>query len=237
VDAAVEAELDNLRAALAWTVADGDADLALRLVAPLAVNGTRIGYAVSGWAAAVVAMPGTQTHRLYPQVLAFADYAEFAASDADGGMRTCRAALDAAADLAIEPLGLRRVLSPLPQIAISAPGHFEEARRFTDRLLEAAREAGDPWELTMALVYAGSFAAYAQDVASGIALTDQALVVAERLGNPSPLPGIDIRRRGEVGRGSRSSSTAADTRAPGCRNGRRPTGHRLQPLLPGLDPP
>ena len=107
----VEAELDNLRAVLAWSVAGGEADLALRLVAPLALVGTRIGYTTCAWAAPVVAMPEARAHRLYPEVLAWAGYAEAIAGDLEAGVRTCAAALDAAAGLGVDERAMCRVFA------------------------------------------------------------------------------------------------------------------------------
>jgi predicted ATPase/class 3 adenylate cyclase len=71
----VEAELDNLSAAWGWAFAEGEADLAMRLVAPLALNGTRIGYVVQLWAAQAAAMPGAPSTRLFPEVLAVSGWA------------------------------------------------------------------------------------------------------------------------------------------------------------------
>src|SRR4029077_9649333 len=92
----VEAELDNLRAASTWAVAGGDVDLAMRLVAPLTLNGTRIGYITGGWAAAAVATPGASTHPLYPEVLAWSGWAATIAGNLERGVQICRDAVAAA---------------------------------------------------------------------------------------------------------------------------------------------
>jgi hypothetical protein len=70
----------------AWSEAAGDADLARRLVAPLALVSTRIGNTTCAWAAPVVAMPDARTHRLYPEVPAFAGYPEAIAGNIEAGV-------------------------------------------------------------------------------------------------------------------------------------------------------
>ena len=65
-------ETDNLRAALDWSVESESVEPALRLVAPLAVNGMAIGYSAFDWAATACAIPGATQHRLYPTVASWA---------------------------------------------------------------------------------------------------------------------------------------------------------------------
>jgi len=186
-----EGELDNLRAALAWSVARGEADLALRIVVPPDVNGTRIQSATRAWAAPVVVMPGAQARPLYPEALAKASKGATATGDIGAGRRACRAALDAAEALGVDRRAQSRLLCWACYIA-SATGDTEEAGRMSKRCLEAARAAGDDWDLVQALSLRGGWLTTKGDAEAGTALSDEALTVARRLGNPTALCGAAI---------------------------------------------
>ena len=67
----VTIEIDNFRAALDWAVEAPSPEHALRLVAPLAVQG-RSGELTLGWAATALAIPGGDGHPLVPEVAAWA---------------------------------------------------------------------------------------------------------------------------------------------------------------------
>src|SRR5262249_4850772 len=57
-------DVDNFRAALDWAVDSASPEHALRLVAPLAVNGVVIGYAAMDWADAAVDIEGAAAQTL-----------------------------------------------------------------------------------------------------------------------------------------------------------------------------
>ena len=67
----VTRDIDNFRAALDWAVETPSPEHALRLVAPLAVQG-RTGELAMDWAATAVAIPGGDGHPLFPAVAAWA---------------------------------------------------------------------------------------------------------------------------------------------------------------------
>ena len=67
----VARDIDNFRAALDWAVETPSPEHALRLVAPLAVQG-RTGELAMDWAATAVAIPGGDGHPLFPVVAAWA---------------------------------------------------------------------------------------------------------------------------------------------------------------------
>jgi predicted ATPase len=182
----VEAELDHLRAAVAWSVASGELDLALRLVVPLGVPGTPVGDVTFAWAAPVAAMPGAEDHQLYPQVLAWAAWAEIMAGEFERAVRTGQAALDAAEALGIDDRAMCRVFAANGGI-VGYVGDVEQMRYLGGRFVEAARRTGDDWELVQALSIAHVPLSYAGDVAAATELTDESLRVARRLGNPSAL--------------------------------------------------
>jgi hypothetical protein len=182
----VEAELDHLRSVLAWSVASGQADLALRIVAPLAIQSTRVGYATGSWAAPVVAMPEARGHRLYPQVLAWAAWAQSVAGERELAAQTAREALDAAVALSVDERALCRVWAAAGPIAFFS-GEFDEATRLAERWGAAARMIGDDFELAQALTLAFAPVSALGDVAAAMAYSDEAVAVAKRLGNPSAM--------------------------------------------------
>jgi predicted ATPase/class 3 adenylate cyclase len=182
----VEVELDHLRAALAWAVAGGKYELALRIVAPLVLPGTSVGYATGSWAATVVAMPEARTHSLYPQVLAWEAWAESVAGEVDKAIQTAQEALHAAASLGVDERTLCRVLTCCSPIALYS-GDFEEASRRAARWVDAARAVDDAFELAQALTFSYAPASALGDLPAALALTEEGVIVAERLGNPSTI--------------------------------------------------
>jgi predicted ATPase len=181
-----EAELDHLRAALAWSVAGGQADLALRIVAPLAIQSTRVGYATGSWAAPVAAMPEARGHPLYPQVLGWAAWAQSVAGEGEHATQTARDALDAAASLDVEQRALCRVWAAAGPIAFFS-GELDAATGLAERWAAAARTLGDDFELAQALTLAFGPASALGDVAAAMAYSDEAVAVAKRLGNPTAM--------------------------------------------------
>jgi hypothetical protein len=181
-----EDELDNIRAAFAWSVDNDDADLALGIVAALALNGTRIGYAIGSWGHHALAMPSASTHRLYPQVLGWAGWDQTIAGDLEGGLDACQEALRAAAALDVDPAARCRVLA----CAVAVDGwtnHIDDVAALTDQWVALARRLGDDYELAGALAVAALPPSVNGDLEEVIARTDEALAVARRIGNPTSI--------------------------------------------------
>ena len=76
-------ETDNFRVVLDWAVDTGSPDTALRLVAPLAVNGMAIGYSALDWAEAAVDMPGAEADPRFPDVASWATWSATGRNDLD----------------------------------------------------------------------------------------------------------------------------------------------------------
>jgi predicted ATPase/class 3 adenylate cyclase len=181
-----DAELDNVRAAVSWAIGTGDADLALRIIGPLVLNGTRAGYAAGAWAESAAAMPGAEAHPLYPQVLSFSGWATTTAGDRPAGIDICTRALAAAERLGVEGRALCRVLASATGVYAFQYGS-EEIGPLAERWVETARSAGDDYELTQALDLASLPFAAAGDYAAATSLTDEAVAVARRSGSASAL--------------------------------------------------
>jgi predicted ATPase/class 3 adenylate cyclase len=180
-------ELDNLRAAVIWAVAVGDADLALRVLAPLQVHGSRTDYICGVLAQLVVSTPGAPDHQLFPAMLAWAAWVQSSHGDTDGAMATFEQALDAASRLGSGGVVLCRLLSAGSNIMIYR-GELERAHAFQARREEVAREMGDDFELARTLmVDAGVCFNLGGDEAECRARADEALSLARRLGNPTSL--------------------------------------------------
>jgi predicted ATPase len=89
----VDRELDNLRSALAWSVASAHVDLAMQLVAGLSVFSNGVVAPFRQLAGQIAALPATEGHRLRPLLLASAAYAVPAC---DGDMKEALALIEAA---------------------------------------------------------------------------------------------------------------------------------------------
>ena len=177
-------EIDNFRAALDWAVEARSPEHALRLVAPLAVQG-RIGDLAMEWAATASAIPGGDDHPLVPVVATWAAWGAIAAGD------LVRAeALVATAEQAQAALGTR-----LPSVARAQAilaffrGAFDEARRDAAEWVDLARASGDPYELAHALTMLASAIQITEPTPdAAIATIDEAVRVARAAGVDSALP-------------------------------------------------
>jgi predicted ATPase/class 3 adenylate cyclase len=184
--ARAERELDNIRAAFAWSVDNDQPDLALGIVTALALNGTRIGYAIGSWGYHAVGMPSASTHRLYPQVLAWAGWDQAIAGDVEGARATCQEALEAAAALEVDAAARCRVLACAAGVT-GWTNRIDDIAALTDQWVALARQIGDDYELAQALGLAALPPSANNDPAQVIARTDEALAVARRLGNPTTI--------------------------------------------------
>jgi predicted ATPase/class 3 adenylate cyclase/DNA-binding SARP family transcriptional activator len=185
--ARTDAELDNLRAVVAWSVGTGDVDLALRLVAPFAMAGTRIGYASVPWAESVVGLEGAPDHPLFPEVLAWAAYAAATAGDFERAFRRADEALARAQVMSLPSSSALRVLVQSSIVAMWC-GRHEELARVTARWLELARSSDEGYYLAGALTMSGTvLLLQGGDVERARGMLDEGLVVARRVGNPSAL--------------------------------------------------
>jgi predicted ATPase/class 3 adenylate cyclase len=178
---AVDRELENLRTAVLWAVDAGDADLCVRLVAPLMLEIMTTDDTVGSLVELCLAVPRIEEHPLYAQLAAYSGYVM-----AWRGRRDEARALLAAADASVarRPVPaatLTRVLSS-KSIATSVLDGFAEAMRVGHLRASAAREAGDDYELCRALGGIASQQGYLLDDARPLA--EEAVALARPIGNP-----------------------------------------------------
>jgi predicted ATPase/class 3 adenylate cyclase len=184
--ARTEAELDNLRAALAWACANVDVQLAFRLVTSLALHGTRVGYATGAWAETVIALPKASGDPLFPEVLAWAGWTALLTGDSERGMRLVEDAVIAAEQRSVDDAAWCSVLRSAVGVLGSA-FRMEEAGVLAERWASSARAIGDDYELAQALVMVAMPKAFAGDLTTALVELDEAVEVARRLGNPTAL--------------------------------------------------
>jgi predicted ATPase/class 3 adenylate cyclase len=179
----VDEELDNLQAALRWALAVGEVDAALRLVGPMVASSSTAGVPFGAAAEAAGEMPGGASHPLRPAALAAAAFsARLADPDRalDLAERACAAAV-ASGDDGHERRWARAVALSARAAILAVhlrPGLEPAAQEF----LAVARDLGDDYLLCEALNLS---AATARSDAELVALDEEALGVARRLGNPS----------------------------------------------------
>jgi predicted ATPase/class 3 adenylate cyclase len=188
--ARLKPELDNLRAALAWAVDNDRPDLALGLVAPLAVHGLALGDAALPWAELAITAPEAANQALFPAVAAWAAWSALFRGDLAQSAELSTQAFAAQDTLGLAP---RPSLHQAPGTAAMFSGHFEEAVTEAQRWVDLARAADDPIELASALTLLASAlnarAAFQTGTASsdGIPELEEAVAIAQQIGAPSSL--------------------------------------------------
>jgi predicted ATPase/class 3 adenylate cyclase len=141
-------EIANLRAAVDWTVEQASPEPALRLVAPLTVQGLEVGDAAMEWAAAASAIPGADAHPLFATVASWAVWGATVRRDYD------RARTTLGRVAAFEELQGRWEAAACRAAATLAffTGDLETAHRWGDEWVRVARSDGDAYEVSQALV-------------------------------------------------------------------------------------
>jgi predicted ATPase/class 3 adenylate cyclase len=179
----VEDELDNLRAAVMWSLASADSRSACRCVCALGLTGLRIEPVVAAWADAIVASDDADRDAEYPAALALAGWARMGEGRADEAVRLCEAALERLEQGRPAPLVVCRVMACLagiePQVGRNPEAHARE-------WLRAAQDARDGYEAALA----HSIAAVGQYMAGedqALATAEESLADAHRCGSPTAI--------------------------------------------------
>jgi predicted ATPase/class 3 adenylate cyclase len=149
--AALDAEIDNLPAALAWAVGRGDAERALRLTVALGtywLMRNRYGEAVE-WIDRALGLPGADAHLvLRARALCFKGWSMWPLGRG-GEQPAVLAESEAAARRAGDPVVLSRVLELRSDRATTA-GQMDRAEAYAAEALEHATRAGDEWAIATA---------------------------------------------------------------------------------------
>jgi predicted ATPase/class 3 adenylate cyclase len=179
----LEPDIDNLRAALDYSVDVSQPDPALRLVAALSVTGLPIGWTAIGWAQTPTAIPDASNHELFPAVAAFASLNETLSGDLERAAILLDRAETAQAALGTQHTWLHAARATLSLFR----GEFGDAQREAELWLDQARASGDPYEITYALTSLAGALVNTDQTASA-AVADEAVQVARDAGILSALP-------------------------------------------------
>jgi predicted ATPase len=179
----LEADYDNLRAALAWLIerrrADEAARMARRLIGLFNIRHPREGFA---WFEQVLAIAGDLPARSRSRLLGDTAFAAMNAGDL-GRVSYARDAIEVGADdapaIAHYLLGFRGLYGPSPDYA-AAQGHFRRA-------IAIAAASGDVTTQAMAVANLVEAVTSLGEVREARRLIPEAIELAERLGNPTIL--------------------------------------------------
>jgi tetratricopeptide (TPR) repeat protein len=181
--AQVEDELDNLRAAVMWSLASGDTHLACACVCALGLQGLRIEPVVSAWADSITECAAAHDDPAYPVALALAGYARMGEGRSDRAAELCNAALARLDEATVPPAVVCRVLSCASATESIRGLNSEEHGR---QWVRAARDARDDYERALGL----NMVAVGQTTAGDPAAHDTAeesVRVARASGSPSAI--------------------------------------------------
>jgi predicted ATPase/DNA-binding SARP family transcriptional activator len=170
----VTRDVDNFRAALDWAVETTSPEHALRLVAPLALQGRTCELAID-WAATAVAIPGGDGHPLLPVVAAWAAWGSTMSGDLARAEELVAVAERAQAALGTRLSSVARGRATLALFR----NDFDETRRYAEEWVELARKSGDTYELANALTMLGAALQITeQTLDATIATVDEAVHIA-----------------------------------------------------------
>jgi tetratricopeptide (TPR) repeat protein len=180
----LEADHDNLRAALEWTLEQGPADLGLRLVAAVWRLWFARDYLAEGqdWATRALASPGASEPTLTRAVVLIA------ASEImyNLGDRVTWRPLAEAARAIFQTLGDRRGVARSMFMLADSPNNDENEKRFEEMMGEAlvvAREAGSEWDIGQIIQHLGFSAQRQGDYPLAQRRLDEAVTIFRRVGD------------------------------------------------------
>ena len=175
-------DFDNLRAAFERAVADGDIELALRLITSLPeVANLRVGYESASWAERTLALAGPD-HPLFAAAVGSAARGAWNSGD----FAKARS-LAARAGVRLPGRGTARIAYPGDVLADVAlyEGDAEAALRYYRGEEARARGDDDPIRLVWTLYYVAVCHAVQRAPERGLAAAEESLRVAETTGNPT----------------------------------------------------
>ena len=138
---------DNLRTALDWAIELASADHALRLVVPFMVVGLPMGWTITDWADLAVAVPGADTHSLYPAVVAYVARGAGIRNERDRAQHLAALSQEAQRVLGTDHLWVDQAAG----VVAVFQGDLDTAAAHGETWLSAARERNDHYEIAHAL--------------------------------------------------------------------------------------
>jgi predicted ATPase len=179
-------ERDNLLAAVNYAIDTADVDLALRLVRHRPPPGFQLGFALHLPIPVIIALPGADSHHLYPYALMLsaalsADRGEFNHID-----DTCHEALRAAQRLSSrhERRDVESIETMTQGMRLAALGRWRESIPYWEQAAKTAQEDGRDDDLAQAFVSAANSYTMAGDPQAGVNIAKQALELARAAGAP-----------------------------------------------------
>ena len=180
----LELEHDNLRAALSWASADGDAETAVRLASSLYPMWDLHGHYREGlaWLQRVLALEGEVPSVVRARALLGVATLATIQADLELGATACEEAAGLSAEVG-DPAGLAHALQYLG-LGATLAGEHEMAEDLLGQSLEAAGQAGDDWLTAFAHVFRGALALNREDHAGAVACALECAPHAVRAGDP-----------------------------------------------------
>jgi predicted ATPase/class 3 adenylate cyclase len=175
-------DADNLRAALDWAVEAPSPEHALRLVAPLAHEGS-IGDAAKEWAPVAIAIPGAEDDALFPAVAAWAAWSAALAGEFERADELIATGERARAALHAPPAPLARARAVL---ALTRRD-YELCREASEELVDVARDSGDIKLFAQGLTLLGSVLGMTGATEAAITTLEEAVHVSREHGMLSNL--------------------------------------------------
>lgn len=193
----LETEHDNLRAALDWAVAAGDAATAVRLAWALLRFWDARGYLSEGqrWMETALALPGAVPAPVRAPALNGVGVLAAQQGDYAGAHRFFAESL-ALYQALDDPQGIAGALGNLGMLA-SQQGDYAQARAFHEQRLALEQAAGNRWGLAVSLLNLGSIAHFQEDYAEAARLYKESLKLCLELGDQAGISAA-LNHLGEV---------------------------------------
>jgi predicted ATPase/class 3 adenylate cyclase len=177
-------EVDNVRAALTWATGADDADLSLSLIGDFgfwSLESRRLGYLLGPWAAPALVTSGATEHPRFAHVLAVRALDQHQhLADAE---RDARRGIE----LVTEPdTPFDTIPWSVLALVFIYGGRVNELEG-ADAFLTAARATGDDYTIASALAIVGLFLYVLDDTDRCLHVAEEALQIAQRIGNPTLL--------------------------------------------------
>jgi predicted ATPase/DNA-binding SARP family transcriptional activator len=181
--ATVDVEFDNIRAAFAWCLAEGDWDLGMSLldsVIPELVLRERI--EIGRWTTETLATLGETEHPVGCVALAIAANMALVEGRLDEAGSLSRQSLALEARVAVPPVWLSRNVLALVHASGS---QMEDAEALLDELVDISAASGDPMPRAVSLFDRALIASFSTNPAAGLPWAEELVSLGEQWGSAS----------------------------------------------------